>query len=210
MQRITTIPQLRFIATWLHDDTNFLCLLVDYWTPYFTLAYKYILEISGRNQKWDGFLFLLEHRLLHNDGGRGRPCMVFWRMEIWITTFSSRPIYMATITLEQFTQRTTSWRWEWANLEQDQVHTITKVRLVNTKNGESCIITLRDRRSFWACSGLQKALTNNDKLPKYIVSCGKKAANPQISTGYFKWLMLNNSYSVYFKKKIGQRGFLTS
>ena len=44
---------------------------------------------------------------------------------------------MATITLEQFKQKYKEQHPDaekWANLEQDQVHTITKVRSVNTKN----------------------------------------------------------------------------
>ena len=84
---------------------------------------------------------------------------------------------MATITLEQFQQKYKEQHPDtdkWVNLEQNQVHTITNFRFVNTENGESCIITLNDERSFWACSGLHKKLKIDDKLPKHLVSLGKK------------------------------------
>ena len=96
---------------------------------------------------------------------------------------------MATITREQFKQKYKEQHPDaekWTYLEQDQVHTITKV----TKNGESCIITLRDGRSFWACSGLHKALTNNNKLPKYIVSCGKKQSSKSANQ-YWSFQMID-------------------
>ena len=87
---------------------------------------------------------------------------------------------MATITLEQFQEIYKQQHPDankWANLEQNQVHTIADFRFVDTKNGESCIITLSDGRSFWACSGLCKKLKLDDKLPKHLVSLGKKKSS---------------------------------
>jgi hypothetical protein len=87
---------------------------------------------------------------------------------------------MATITLEQFQQKYIDQHPnadKWADLEPNQVHTIVKLRFVDTKNGEACIITLNNDRSFWACSGLVKSLKQNDVMPKHLVSLGKKQSN---------------------------------
>ena len=91
---------------------------------------------------------------------------------------------MATITLEQFQQKYKEQHPpadKWADLEQNKVHTITNFKFVNTKNGESCIITLGDGRSFWACPGLCKKLKTDDKLPKQLVSCGKKQSSKSVN-----------------------------
>ena len=91
---------------------------------------------------------------------------------------------MATITLEQFQQMYKEQHpnaEKWANLEQNQVHTITNFRFVNTKNGESCIITLSDGQSFWACSGLYKKLKQDDAMPKHIVSLGKRQSTKSVN-----------------------------
>ena len=91
---------------------------------------------------------------------------------------------MATITLEQFQQMYKEQHpnaEKWANLKQNQVHTITNFRFVNTKNGESCIITLSDGQSFWACSGLYKKLKQDDAMPKHIVSLGKRQSTKSVN-----------------------------
>ena len=60
------------------------------------------------------------------------------------------------------------------NLEQNKVHKICKFRKISTSKGEFNMITLEDPRYYWACSGLQTKLNNDDKMPKYHVSLGKK------------------------------------
>ena len=87
---------------------------------------------------------------------------------------------MATLTLEQFytqykEQHPDADKWE--NLEQHHVHKITSFRFVNTTHGETCIITLNDGRNFWGCSGLYNKLKNDERLPKWLVSEGKKQSN---------------------------------
>ena len=91
---------------------------------------------------------------------------------------------MATITLEQFQQIYKQQHPDadkWADLEQNKVHTITSFRFVNTKNGESCIITLNDGSSFWACSGLYKRLKQDGAIPKHLISLGKKQSNKSMN-----------------------------
>ena len=104
-------------------------------------------------------------------------------------------ISMATITLEQFQEiykQQHPGADKWANLEQNQVHTITDFRFVDTKNGESCIITLSDGRSFWACSGLFNKLQQDSVMPKHLVSLGKKKSSK--SANQF-WAFQMISYS---------------
>ena len=52
---------------------------------------------------------------------------------------------------------------------------------------------MTDGRSFWACSGLQKALANNDKLPKHIVSGGKKQSSKSANQ-YWSFQMIYAEY----------------
>ena len=92
-------------------------------------------------------------------------------MTSWAKSHRKSPLVYCgrTITLEQFQQKYKEQHLtadKWANLEQNQVHTITNFKFVNTKNGESCIITLSDDHSFWGCSGLYKKLKTDDKLAK--------------------------------------------
>ena len=83
---------------------------------------------------------------------------------------------MTSITLEELQQKYEEQHPDadkWANLEQNKVHKICKFLKISTSKGEF-IITLEDGRHFWACSGLQTKLNSDDKMPKYLVSLGKK------------------------------------
>ena len=76
--------------------------------------------------------------------------------------------------------------WYWTRLTEGKIYEIIGFRTINTKNGESTIITLSDNSEVWAPSALSNRLEWLDKnqLPFFVRPTGKKKSE---STGYLYW-----------------------
>ena len=80
---------------------------------------------------------------------------------------------------------------KWKNLEENQVHKIVKCRFITTKkNEEVSIISLKDGRDFWTCSGLYKALKRNSSMPKHVVSEGEKQSKKS-DNKYWSFMLID-------------------